>query len=56
MYIEEFLANHNCTKSKTLNHSCNYPKFVLSSHSAHSLKTLDTHEKPIGTIDEMQKH
>jgi len=29
MYFVEFLANHNCTKSKTLNHSYNYPKFVL---------------------------
>jgi len=23
MYFVEFLANHNCTKSKTLNHSYN---------------------------------
>jgi len=29
MYLVEFLANYNCTKSKRLNHSCNYTKYVL---------------------------
>jgi len=29
MYLVEFLANYNCTKSKSFNHSYNYTKFVL---------------------------
>jgi len=48
MNLVEFLANYNCTKSKSLNHTYNYTKFVLSLHSAQSLKTLDTYDKLTG--------
>jgi len=29
MYLVEFLANYNCKKSKSFNHSYNCTKFVL---------------------------